>query len=93
VPASIESSSVRISSAASTDVLPFLTLLLGPAHRVCGIGRHDLAGDEPMEEHADGGQVLLDARLGQHGAELLDLAGDVDRLNVLKTKSFLVGPF
>jgi hypothetical protein len=28
-------------------------------------------GHQPIEQHADGGEVLLDARLCHHGAELL----------------------
>ena len=64
MPASIDVEQLcRISSAESTDVLPFLTLCFGPRTACAGLRRHDLAGDEPIEQHADGGQVLLDGRL------------------------------
>ena len=36
----------------------------------------DLAGHQPVEEHADCGEVLLDARLGKISATALDVAGD-----------------
>jgi hypothetical protein len=34
-----------------------------PAHRMGRIGGQDLADDEPVEQHADRGKVLLDGRL------------------------------
>ena len=37
--------------------------MLGSAHRMGRVGRDDLSGDQPVEQHADGGQVLLDRRL------------------------------
>jgi hypothetical protein len=37
--------------------------VLGAAHRGGGIAGEDAAGDEPIEQHADGGEVLLDGRL------------------------------
>ena len=41
------------------------------------IGRDDLARDQPVEQHADGGEVLLDRRLLEILAERLDVGGDV----------------
>jgi hypothetical protein len=35
----------------------------GVAHRSGGIGGEDVAGDQPIEQQADGGEVLLDGRL------------------------------
>ena len=46
------------------------------------IGGDDLAGDQPIDQHADGGQVLLDRRLLKILAERLDIGGDVERLDV-----------
>ena len=34
----------------------------GPAHRRGRVDRHDLAGDEPIEQVTDRGEPLLDAR-------------------------------
>ena len=46
------------------------------------VGGDDLAGDQPVEQHADGGQVLLDRRLLEILAERLDIGRDVQRLDV-----------
>ena len=45
-----------------------------------GIQRKDLAGDQPIEEHAQAGEVLFDRRRGPFPAQLLDVSGHVDRL-------------
>ncbi len=42
----------------------------------------DLAGDEPVEQHADGSEVLLDRRFLEVLAERLDVGRDVQRLDV-----------
>jgi hypothetical protein len=57
-----------------------------PAYTACpagagGIDGDDLAEDEPVEEHADGGEVLLYRRLRVALAELLDVSGDHHRLD------------
>jgi len=39
------------------------------------IGCEDLAGDEPVEQHADGRKVLLDGRLLEVLAEAADISG------------------
>ena len=46
------------------------------------IGGDDLAGDQPVEQHADGGEVLFDRRLLEVLAERLDIGGDVERLDI-----------
>ena len=46
------------------------------------IGGDDLAGDQPVEQHPDGGEVLLDRRLLEILAERLDIGGDVQRLDI-----------
>ena len=55
--------------------------VLGAAHRMGRIGRDDLAGDQPVEKHADGGEVLLDRRLLEILGHCLDIGGDVQRLD------------
>jgi hypothetical protein len=47
----------------------------GPAHRADRIDRHDLAGDEPVEQVADRGEPLLDARRGELARPGLDPGG------------------
>src|ERR1700730_17458624 len=44
--------------------LAFLHAVLGAAYRVRGVRWDHLARHEPIEEHANRGQVLLDGRLG-----------------------------
>jgi hypothetical protein len=38
------------------------------------VGGDDMAGDEPVEEHADGGETLLDRGFGVGRPELLDVS-------------------
>ncbi len=38
--------------------------VLGTADTGGGVGVDDMSGDEPVEEHSEGGQVLLDGGLG-----------------------------
>ena len=40
------------------------------------------AGDEPIEQHADGGEVLLYGRLRHSLLERLYIGGDVERLDI-----------
>ena len=53
------------------------------------IGGEDLAGDQPIDQHADGGQVLLDRRLLKILTERLDIGGDVERLDVGELAEFV----
>ena len=46
------------------------------------IGGDDLAGDQPVKQHAYGGEVLLDRRLLEILPERLDIGGDVQRLDI-----------
>ena len=87
----MEFSSWPISSAESTDILPFQHCA-SVADGVSRIRRHDLADDEPVEQHSDRGQVLLDGRLGSDGTKLLDVSGDVHRLDPLERKFFRLAP-
>jgi hypothetical protein len=52
-----------------------------PAHRRGRVDRHDLAGDEPIEQMADRGEPLLDARRGELARSGLDPRSDVYRLD------------
>ena len=79
---SMLSSSLRACSPVQHRGLAGLDHVLRPAHRVRRVGGDDLAGDQPVEQHADGGQVLLDGRLLEILAERLDVGGDVQRLDV-----------
>ena len=44
-----------------------------------GVGLQDVTGDQPVEQHPDCGQVLLDGGLRVGAAELLDVGGHVHR--------------
>jgi hypothetical protein len=56
--------------------------MFGPAHRMRRVGGEDLADDEPIEQHANGRQVLLHRRLGSGRLQRLYIGGDMDRLDV-----------
>jgi hypothetical protein len=54
---------------------------------------HHLSGDQPVEEHAHRGEVLLDARLGVRLLKLLDVGRDDGRADVRKiTDTVLSAP-
>jgi hypothetical protein len=55
--------------------------VLGPAHGMRRIDCEDLADDQPVEQHADRGQVQLNGRLGVRGLQRLDVGRDMDRLD------------
>jgi len=54
--------------------------VLWPAHRMRRIGGDHLAGDEPVKQHADRGEVLLDGRLLEFLPETSNVSGDMHRL-------------
>ena len=56
--------------------------MLRAMHRMRRIGCDDLAGHEPIEQHADRGQVLLDCRLRHGFLQALNIGRDVQRLDV-----------
>jgi len=56
--------------------------VLGSAHRVGRVHGQHLADDQPIEQHADGGEVLLDRRLGRRLLQHLDIGGDVHGLDI-----------
>jgi len=43
------------------------------------VSGHHLAGDEPVEQHAHGGELLLDARRRMGLLERLYISGDIER--------------
>jgi hypothetical protein len=47
------------------------------------IGRHHLAGHQPVKQHADAGEVLL---YRAHLAQFLDVSGHMHRLYVLNAR-------
>ena len=56
--------------------------MLRAANRMRRIGGDDLAGDQPVEQHADRGQVLLDRRLRHRVLQVLDIGRHMQRLDV-----------
>jgi len=56
--------------------------MLRAADRMGGVGGHDLAGDQPVEQHADGCQVLLDRRFLEILAKRLDIGRHMQRLDI-----------
>ena len=66
--------------------------VLGSAHRARGVEGEDLADDEPVEEHAQRRQVLLDARGGERSGELLDVGGDHHGLDLVEGEAPLLAP-
>ena len=45
-------------------------------------GRNHLAGDEPVEQHAQTGEMLLDGRAGPLALKFLDVGGHMERLDL-----------
>lgn len=56
--------------------------MLGAADGMRRVGREHLAGDQPVEEHADRGEVLLDGRPRARLAGFLHPSGDMHGLHV-----------
>ena len=68
--------------------------VLRAAYRAGRVEGHDAAAGQPVEQHADGGQVLLDGGGGdlRSLAELLDVGGDVHRLDVGQGQAVPLAP-
>ena len=58
------------------------------AHGVGRVDGDDLAGDQPVEQHPNGGQVLFDRRLFEVAAHGLDVGGDVERFDIDERLNF-----
>src|SRR5579859_1343691 len=68
-------SRMPISSADNTDVFPFLTPCLGPRTECAGLSGMTWPVTS-QSKHPDGGEVLLDSRLGMFRQQKLDVSGD-----------------
>jgi len=62
--------------------LAALDHMLRPAHRMRRIDGEHLAGHQPVEQVANGGEVLFDRRLGGGRQQRLYISGDVERLDL-----------
>lgn len=60
---------------------PLAGAVAGPPDRGGGIAWHDLADDQPIEQMAEGGQVLLHSRRGIHLGLPFDPGRHVQRLH------------
>ena len=61
--------------------------VFGAAHRTGRVEGHDLADNQPIEQHADGRQVLLDGRRRVGLRQLLDVGGHQHRLNPVQRQA------
>ena len=61
--------------------LAFLDDVFRAAHGMGRVDVDDMAGDKPVEQHAQRGQVLLDGRRRKLGLQILDEGGDMERLD------------
>ena len=86
-------SSRRACSSVSTGVLPRLTTCFGPRTACAGLMARTWPTIEPVEQHADRGQVLLDGRpcrcallhgpiAGVRHLQRLDIGSDMERLDI-----------
>ena len=87
---SIQSRSFLASAGERTGVDPFVTTCFGAPHGRRGIHREDLADDEPVAEHADRGQVLLDGR--DRSMVGPDVGGHVERGHRLEAEASRLAP-
>ena len=62
------------------------------AHRTGRVKWHDLADNQPVEQHADGRQVLLDGRRREGLRQLLDLGSHPHRLDPVQRQAPDVTP-
>ena len=60
---------------------------------MCRVNGNYLAGDQPVEQHADAGEMLLDGGCRHTPAELLYIGGDMHRLDFIEpANSLLLAP-
>ena len=64
----------------------------GTPYRAGRVERHHLADHEPIEQHPDGRQVLLDGRRCVDRRQLLDVRGNQHRLDLLKRQALDLAP-
>ena len=72
--------------------MPALTTCFGPSDRARGVEGEDLADDEPVEEHPERREVLLDARGRKRLGELLDVGRDDHRLDLVEGEASALAP-
>ena len=73
-----------------TGVEPLVTTCFGPRTAAGGVHRENLADDEPVAEHADRGQVLLDGR--DRSRVSPDVGGHVERGHGLEAEASRLAP-
>jgi hypothetical protein len=66
--------------------------VLGPAHGGCRIGGDDLADQEPVEHHPDGGELLFDRWRRGLRLQLLNIGGNVMRPDRAERQAALLAP-
>ena len=66
--------------------------MLRAAHGRRRVSRHRLAGDEPVEQHAHGGELLLDARRRMGLLERLYISGDIERPDRGQRQPLMLAP-
>ena len=82
----------RVSLAERTGVLPALTTCRGPRTELAGVEGQDLADDEPVEEHPERREVLLDGRGRARPGEFLYVGRDHHRLDLGKGEASVLAP-
>ena len=82
----------RVSLAERTGVFSGLDDVPGPANRACGVGGEDLADDEPVEEHPERREMLLDGCWRARAGELLDVGRDHHGLDLDEGKDSVLAP-
>jgi hypothetical protein len=66
--------------------------MVGSAHGGRRVGRHHLADHEPIDQHANGGKLLLHARRRGLGLQRLYIGGDVVRPDSAQRQRTAVAP-
>jgi hypothetical protein len=88
----IEASKLAPLAALEHRRLAGLDDVLRPAHRRGRIVRHDLADDQPVEQHADRRELLLDRRRRDLDLQLLYISGDVVRPDRRRRQTAVFAP-
>jgi hypothetical protein len=88
----VRASSAVGSSQDSTGVTPLLTECRGPPHGMREVDRHQIVGDQPVEEHANAGEMLVDRGRLNARAQLLDILSNVHWLDLIKRRDDPVNP-
>ena len=83
---SMPSRRARVSFAGEDRGLAGLDDVLGAPDRARGVEGQDLADDEPVEEHPQRREVLLDGRGRARPGELLDVGRDHHRLDLVESR-------